>query len=141
MPNRDPLDVSRSEWLLSIEQNPEASAQERAAAFLLLTTLPPMETPQPEIPVTYPMKFYAGCRVMHKKSGGIYHVVGLPNVYVLELTREPAYAYLMGDGRICVRGQKEFEDGRFVLHTDDAPVGRYGAGRYGVSTDDLAQTA
>lgn len=60
--------------------------------------------------------------VRHQK-GGIYMVVGLPDVYRLEETDEPAYAYLAEDGSRWVRRQTEFEDGRFVIipefaHTD-----------------------
>lgn len=58
-------------------------------------------------------KFRLGEEVRHVKSGGIYIVTGLPSEYVLEHSREPAYAYLMVDGRICVRSQQEMEDGRF----------------------------
>jgi hypothetical protein len=46
--------------------------------------------------------------VMHYK-GGTYYIVGTPDEYVIEATREPAYAYLMEDGRVCVRSQAEME--------------------------------
>jgi hypothetical protein len=65
-------------------------------------------------PVTGTFKFRMGEEVRHKKSGGIYIITGLPNEYVLEHSREPAYTYLMKDGRTCVRSQTEMEDGRFV---------------------------
>jgi hypothetical protein len=68
---------------------------------------------QSEIAVTLPTKFQMNDVVEHLKTGGMYVVAGLPNEYVLENTREPAYAYRMADGRICVRSQVEFEDGRF----------------------------
>lgn len=68
---------------------------------------------QSEIAVTLPIKFMINDVVEHVKSGGMYVIAGLPNEYVLENTREPAYAYRMADGRICVRCQAEFEDGRF----------------------------
>ncbi len=64
-------------------------------------------------------KFVVGSEIRHVKSGGMYIVLGTPNEYVIETTREPAYAYLMPDGRICVRSQAETEDGRF----EDAEVG------------------
>jgi hypothetical protein len=57
-------------------------------------------------------KFRVGEEVRHTK-GGIYIITGLPSEYVLEHSREPAYAYMMADGRICVRSQAEMEDGRF----------------------------
>jgi hypothetical protein len=58
-------------------------------------------------------KFAVGDEIRHIKSGGMYIVMGTPNEYVIEATREPAYAYLMPDGRICIRSQAEVEDGRF----------------------------
>jgi hypothetical protein len=66
-----------------------------------------------EIPVVSPVKFMINDVVEHIKSGGIYVVAGLPTEYVIEATREPAYAYRMKDGRVCIRCQSEFEDGRF----------------------------
>jgi len=66
-----------------------------------------------EVPVISPVKFRINDVVEHIKSGGMYVVAGLPTEYVIEATREPAYAYRMADGRICVRCQSEFEDGRF----------------------------
>lgn len=57
-------------------------------------------------------KFRIGQRVIHSK-GGEYTIRGLPDKYVLEHNRKPAYAYEMADGRICVREQEEMEDGRF----------------------------
>jgi hypothetical protein len=68
---------------------------------------------QEEVAVVSPCKFMINDVVEHVKSGGMYVVAGLPTEYVLENTREPAYAYRMADGRICVRCQSEFEDGRF----------------------------
>lgn len=58
-------------------------------------------------------KFANHTLVRHTK-GGLYLVVGQPTVFVLEHDRTPAYAYLMQDGRICIRTQLEFEDGRFT---------------------------
>jgi hypothetical protein len=58
-------------------------------------------------------KFLEGTEVRHIKSGGIYLITGTPHEFVIEATREPAYAYLMPDGRTCVRSQAEMEDGRF----------------------------
>lgn len=66
-----------------------------------------------ETPVTYPIQFALGTPVRHYK-GGEYVVVDLPSTCVLEGTRQPAYGYLMQDGRKCYRAQAEFEDGRFV---------------------------
>lgn len=71
-------------------------------------------TEQQEVPVVSPVKFVINDVVEHVKSGGLYVVAGLPMEYVLENTREPAYAYRMKDGRVCMRCQSEFEDGRFV---------------------------
>jgi hypothetical protein len=64
-------------------------------------------------PVTRTYKFVMGAEIRHVKSGGVYIITGLPNEYVIEATREAAYAYLMPDGRICIRSQTEMEDGRF----------------------------
>lgn len=72
-----------------------------------------MPDKQEEIQPTLPFKFAINDVVEHVKSKGMYVIAGLPNEYVLENTREPAYAYRMADGRICVRCQAEFEDGRF----------------------------
>lgn len=59
-------------------------------------------------------KFVVGDEIRHVKTGGMYIVMGTPNEYVIEATREPAYAYLMPDGRICIRSQAEMEEeGRF----------------------------
>lgn len=60
-------------------------------------------------------KFRRYDRLTHVKSQGVYVVVSLPNENVLEANREPAYGYLMKDGRICYRNATEMEDGRFVL--------------------------
>lgn len=68
---------------------------------------------QSEIAVTLPIKFQVNDVVEHLKSGGMYVIAGTPDEYVLENTREPAYAYRMADGRVCTRCQAEFEDGRF----------------------------
>jgi hypothetical protein len=57
--------------------------------------------------------FRLGQKVIHAK-GGEYVIEGLPDTYVLEHNRKPAYAYRMADGRVCVRAQDEMEDGRFV---------------------------
>jgi hypothetical protein len=57
--------------------------------------------------------FRLGQKVIHSK-GGEYVIRGLPDKYVLEHSRKPAYAYEMADGRICVRDQEEMEDGRFA---------------------------
>ena len=68
---------------------------------------------QKEVPLT-PNVFGIGDKLIHVKTGGRYKIVGLPANYVIEATREPAYAYLMPDGRVCIRCQKEMEDGRFI---------------------------
>lgn len=54
--------------------------------------------------------------VNHYK-GGKYAIMGTPDEYVIEATREPAYAYRSITyplGPIVIRSQKEMEDGRFV---------------------------
>lgn len=59
-------------------------------------------------------KFLEGQEVRHIKTGGIYLVTATPHEVVIEATREPAYAYIMPDGRTCIRSQAEMEeDGRF----------------------------
>jgi len=70
-------------------------------------------------PVTETFMFRLGQEIKHVKTGAIYIVSGLPNQFVIEHTREPAYAYLMPDGRTCVRAQQFVEDGRF----ETAPAG------------------
>jgi hypothetical protein len=67
-------------------------------------------------------KFRLGEEVKHVKTGGIYIIVGLPNEFVIEATREAAYAYLMPDGRTCIRSQTEMEDGRFESAGQGAAV-------------------
>ena len=74
-----------------------------------------MNTERPAVAVTSPMRFGIGDIVRHLKTNHLYSVVGLPTDYVLEKSGEPAYAYRVDDGRICIRCQSEFEDGRFVL--------------------------
>ena len=52
--------------------------------------------------------------ILSHRKGGIYQVIGTPDIYRLEATREPAYAYReMPDGVVWVRAQSEMEDGRF----------------------------
>lgn len=58
-------------------------------------------------------KFGMETRLVHKKTRGLYVVVGLPTHVRLENTDKPAYAYLGEDGMIWVRDQVEMEDGRF----------------------------
>jgi hypothetical protein len=72
--------------------------------------------------------FVLGQEVMHCKTQGLYKIVGLPAKYILEKTREHAYAYEAMDGDapkgvIFMRCQKEMEDGRFVPML--LGVGRY----------------
>lgn len=64
-----------------------------------------------EIEFTAPKQFkYEVNDVVQHYKGGIYVVAGLPDEYVIESTREAAYAYRMADGRKAVRCQVEFED-------------------------------
>lgn len=73
-----------------------------------------MSTRHGEIAVTYPMRFHAWQAVRHVASGGYYLVVLTPDKNLLEGTSQPAYGYMMRDGRLCQRAQAEMEDGRFV---------------------------
>lgn len=51
---------------------------------------------------------------IHHRNGGVYEIVGLPTVYRLESTGEPAYAYREVDGTtVWVRSAREMEDGRY----------------------------
>jgi hypothetical protein len=68
-----------------------------------------------EVAVMYPMMFNVGDVLEHVKSGESYTVATLPDNNILEATGEPAYGYVMSDGRICNRCQSEMEDGRFVF--------------------------
>ncbi len=68
-------------------------------------------------------KFMEGMELRHVKSGGIYLLTGTPHEYVIEATREPAYAYLMPDGRTCIRSQTEMElEGKFEVAEEGAAV-------------------
>jgi hypothetical protein len=70
---------------------------------------------------TREFKFLEGMELRHVKSGGIYLLTGTPHEYVIESTREPAYAYLMPDGRTCIRSQEEMEtEGRFEIAEEGA---------------------
>lgn len=70
---------------------------------------------------TREFKFMEGMELRHVKSGGIYLLTGTPHEYVIEATREPAYAYLMPDGRTCIRSQTEMEsEGRFEVAEEGA---------------------
>jgi hypothetical protein len=63
-----------------------------------------------------PFKFVLGDNLTHYK-GGAYKIVGLPDNFVIEATREPAYAYRsmkFSHSPIIIRSQKEMEDGRFA---------------------------
>lgn len=71
-------------------------------------------------------KFLIGQKLYHEKSRGLYYIVGLPSTYLIEATREPAYAYSkyypihsshLGsqDNRIFIRAQHLMEDGRFLV--------------------------
>lgn len=64
-----------------------------------------------------PYGFKRGDAIIHYK-GGEYYIVGTPTEFVIEATRERAYAY-RAFGYITsptiIRSQKEMEDGRFVL--------------------------
>lgn len=69
----------------------------------------------PSTPVTE-VKYSLGDSIQHIKSGECYEIVMLPDVGVLENTREPAYSFRMPDGRVCHRSQSEVEEpGRFKL--------------------------
>ncbi|WMC09535.1 hypothetical protein PU634_10445 [Oceanimonas pelagia] len=60
--------------------------------------------------------FSVGDLVRHVKTGGCYHIRGLPDKHRLEATGEPAYLYeAVSDGLIWMRSQAEMEDGRFVM--------------------------
>lgn len=71
-----------------------------------------------------PFMFELFQRVVHRKTQGVYVITSRPSVNVLEATREPAYSYLMSDGRNCHRCQKEMEDGRFFA-APDLPVEKW----------------
>lgn len=67
-------------------------------------------------------KFEVNNIVKHVKTGGLYRIVGTPDVYRLEADNTPAYAYISIEGDlhnnpIWVRGKSEMEDGRFILIT------------------------
>lgn len=68
---------------------------------------------------TTPIKFSIGEIVVHK-NGGNYSILGLPDLYRLEESGKPAYAYrkLAHDGSlvgsIWIRAQDVMEDGRFT---------------------------
>lgn len=62
-------------------------------------------------------KFAHSVYVKHVKSGGVYQIVGTPDVFRIEGTNAPAYAYKGGDGTVWIRPQAEMEDGRFILTT------------------------
>jgi hypothetical protein len=64
-----------------------------------------------------PIKYEQSWMIKHLKSGEIYTIALLPNRIVIENTREPAYGFMMPDGRICIRSQAEVEDPkRFVRY-------------------------
>jgi len=66
-------------------------------------------------------KFLEGMELRHVASGGMYLLTGTPHEYVIEATREPAYAYLMPDGRTCIRSQTEMElEGKFEIAEEGA---------------------
>lgn len=142
MPKTNPFDRALAERLRDMVADESLSDARRLAASAMLWSLPSDITASVgDIPVTFPLKFYAGQRVVHVKSQGVYSVVGLPTVFRVECTGEPAYAY-MADGVVWVRGQSEFEDGRFVSagewEAQQAPqapssvvCGRFNTGRFG----------
>lgn len=67
------------------------------------------------VPVIYPSKFGMDDVVRHQK-GGLYSIVMLPSILIIEETGEPAYAYKSHrDSRVWVRSQRKMEDGRFQL--------------------------
>jgi hypothetical protein len=55
--------------------------------------------------------------VWHRKTDGMYHIVGLPTEHFIERTGEPAYVYMNNEGFRIIRPQSEMEDGRFQLAT------------------------
>lgn len=57
-----------------------------------------------------PAKYEPSWMIKHRKSGEVYTIALLPNKIVIESTREPAYGFIMSDGRICIRSQVEVED-------------------------------
>lgn len=66
---------------------------------------------------TRPFKFRRHQHVKHYK-GGEYTIIGLPDEFVIEATREPAYAYRSNKfptAPTVIRSQTEMEDGRFTL--------------------------
>jgi len=75
-------------------------------------------------------KFKNGDIVKHVKTGGKYWIVGTPDVYVIEATGEPAYAYrqveLSDKPQIWVRAQAIMEEeGKFVVVDPAPPKSRY----------------
>ena len=62
---------------------------------------------------THPSLFPIGSQLRHKKTGGLYVVIGLATI---EATLEAAYVYeSMQTHDYWVRPQAEMEDGRFEL--------------------------
>ncbi|MNU19592.1 hypothetical protein D3C71_78230 [compost metagenome] len=110
-------------WLQSVLANGYRMDSERRAADVLLKMLPTLPPPE------HQFKFALFDFVVHKKTGGHYCIVGLPDANRLEATNEPCYCYKDGNGVVWHRKQDEMEDGRFVHKP--VKVGRYNCGRFG----------
>lgn len=82
-----------------------------------------MSSKESLIPHTTPIKFSLGEIIVHR-NGDSYRVQGLPDLYRVEETGKPAYAYrkLAHDGSlvgsIWIRAQDVTEDGRFKTLED-----------------------
>jgi hypothetical protein len=110
-------------WLTDVERNGYRMDAERRAASVLLKMLPVLKEPEPKF------KFNLFDLLVHKKTGGVYCIIGLPHTHRLESTGEPCYSYKGEDGLVWHRAVAEMEDGRFV----HKPVvaGRFNCGRFG----------
>lgn len=63
--------------------------------------------------------FKLGTKLIHVKSGNVYHVLMTPDMCKLESDATPVYVYgkvlPSGNQEIWVRPQTEMEDGRFIV--------------------------
>ena len=111
-------------WLEAVQANGYRMDAERRAAGVLLKMLPVV----PERNEKF--KFQILDFVIHRKTGGEYCIIGLPDAHRLEATNEPCYSYKDKDGVVWHRSQTEMEEeGRFVRKP--VQVGRYNCGRFG----------
>jgi len=110
-------------WLSAVAKNGYRNNAQREAADVLLKMLPVL----PERAEKF--KFGLFELVIHRKTGGEYCIVGLPDANRLEATNEPCYSYKDAQGVIWHRERVEMEDGRFV--TKPVQIGRYSCGRFG----------